>query len=565
VSKYNKDTNQFILPFKANISNISLPEKFTFPFYYEPHELCKIACDELQDYLTNQQDFTHNFGLHPDQEGMVIGKMFGVLVVKTCEGNLGYLAAVSGKLAGTNNHKKFVPPVYDLLQSDSFFLEEEKEINALNDKIDTLEKSGKLQSLEQSLKQTEEKAFKKIDLAKQEYKKLKAERKLIRNKKKDQLSIEDFAMLEKELQQQSIHSHFILKDITKAENAKVDYELNKLNAFKNEVRELKQKRKHKSGTLQSKIFEQYSFLNEDREEKNLLEIFESTALKIPPAGAGECSAPKLLQHAFLHNLTPICMAEFWWGQSPKSEIRQHKNFYPACKGKCEPILGHMLSKTSMDPDPMKQNHSEGKNLEIIHEDDTIVIINKPEEFLSVPGRHITDSAEERLKQSYPENEGPILVHRLDMSTSGIMVGAKNPKAHRNLQIQFTKRYVKKRYVAVLDGILSQEKGEIRLPLMLDYADRPRQKVCYKEGKASHTSWEKVSETNGKTRVNFYPHTGRTHQLRVHAAHLDGLNTPILGDDLYGKREKRLYLHAEEIEFNHPKTGERVQFIAKAKF
>ena len=272
-----------------------------------------------------------------------------------------------------------------------------------------------------------------------------------------------------------------------------------------------------------------------------------------------------MQYAFSHNLEPVAMAEFWWGQSPNKEIRKHKQFYPACQRKCKPILTHMLAGMELDTDPLLQNPAIGKELETIFEDEQLIVIYKPAEFLSVPGIHIQDSVYTRIKQQINNISGPIIVHRLDMSTSGLLVLAKNKKAHKNLQSQFIKKTVQKRYTALLDGITTEDKGTINLPLRVDLDDRPRQLVCFEHGKPAETNWEVIERKNGKTKVHFYPISGRTHQLRVHAAHKLGLNIPIIGDDLYGQKADRLYLHADTLEFMHPTTKQQLKFYKKADF
>jgi tRNA pseudouridine32 synthase/23S rRNA pseudouridine746 synthase len=260
------------------------------------------------------------------------------------------------------------------------------------------------------------------------------------------------------------------------------------------------------------------------------------------------------------------MAEFWWGQSPKSEIRKHKQFYPACKSKCEPILlSHMLKSIEIEANPFHENPAEGKDIEIVYEDEVLAIINKPAEFLSVPGKIISDSVYERVKKIYPKATGPLIVHRLDMSTSGLMLIAKNEETYVKLQSQFIKRTIKKRYVALLDGVLEANEGFIDLPLRVDLDDRPRQLVCYEHGKQAQTKWEVIEIKDDKTRVYFYPITGRTHQLRVHSSHEMGLKTPIVGDDLYGKKENRLHLHAEQITFFHPISMEEISIQKNAPF
>ena len=239
---------------------------------------------------------------------------------------------------------------------------------------------------------------------------------------------------------------------------------------------LKERRKNRSNALQQQLFAQYQFLNQAGETRSLEDIFKHTAIKKPPAGAGECAAPKLLQYAFANNFQPVAMAEFWWGQSPKSEVRKHGNFYPACRGKCEPILGHMLAGMTLDDNPMLSNRNQVTDIPVVYEDEHLLLINKPAEFLSVPGRHVKDSIQLRMKQKYPEATGPMVAHRLDMSTSGLMIIAKSMEVYKFLQRHFMKRTVSKRYEALLDGIVAEDEGTIDLPLRLDIDDRPRQMV-----------------------------------------------------------------------------------------
>ena len=295
-----------------------------------------------------------------------------------------------------------------------------------------------------------------------------------------------------------------------------------------------------------------------------MDIFNNSSIK-PPAGSGDCCAPKLLQYAFQHQLTPVAMAEFWWGISPNSEIRKHKNFYPSCQSRCKPILKHMLEGVEMDENLLLKSLSENLELKIIFEDDDLIIVNKPPEFLSVPGKEIKDSVYTRIKQKYPSATGPIIVHRLDMSTSGILVLTKTKQANKILQDQFIRRTVKKRYVALLSGKLTKKNGTITLPLRLDLNDRPRQLVDFVNGKKAETNWSVIAQNTKQTRIHFYPITGRTHQLRVHAAHKDGLNLPIIGDDLYGTKQDKLYLHADFIEFTHPTSKNKISFTVPSDF
>jgi tRNA pseudouridine32 synthase/23S rRNA pseudouridine746 synthase len=380
-----------------------------------------------------------------------------------------------------------------------------------------------------------------------------------------ELQREEYAAFEEKLSIESLEAKYFFNNVTRYWAHTLKSINCELSIFSNQIDVLKETRKTKSAKLQQYLFNQYQFLNSTKETKNLTELFAKTTDQNPPAGSGECTAPKLLQYAFLHDLKPIAMAEFWWGKSPNTEIRKHKYFYPACQGKCKPILKHMLSGIEMDTNPMLNNPAVGKELEIIFEDDDLLVIHKPAEFLSVPGIHIQDSVYTRIKQQYPKISGPIIVHRLDMSTSGLMVLAKNKKAHKNLQSQFINRTVTKKYVALLDGNIDDNSGEIKLPLRVDLDDRPRQLVCFEHGKSAETKWEVVERKNNTTRIHLFPITGRTHQLRVHASHYLGLNTSIIGDDLYGKKENRLHLHAAFLEFTHPSTKEKISFHKKAEF
>ncbi len=331
-----------------------------------------------------------------------------------------------------------------------------------------------------------------------------------------------------------------------------------VNRFKDEIERLKAERKERSAALQQKLFGEFRMLNAKGEVKDLCTIFEQTVRKVPPGGAGECALPKLLQYAYLHRLKPLAMAEFWWGDSPKNEIRHHGYYYPSCKGKCEPILQHMLQGLEVDENPLLDNVHKDTRLEIVFEDEWLLVINKPAGMLSVPGKtEDMDSVYHRLKKKYPDATGPMIVHRLDMATSGLLLVAKTKEAHRHLQAQFENRSIKKRYIALLDGgIAEAEKtGIISLPLCLNPLDRPRQIVSEEYGKEAVTEYQIIAKSKQYTRIAFYPLTGRTHQLRVHAAHPKGLDCPILGDELYGKKADRLYLHAEYIEFRHPVYGD----------
>jgi len=563
ISKTSQQHDCFI-PFNKDISQIELPKKMNYPFYHEVHTLSKMAAKQVQDFLENEADILHNFGLGTNEEQLPIGKMFGVLVVEK-EGVLGYIAAYSGKLANSNENAFFVPPVFDMLQKDGYFLEKEIGLNEINRQIKSIENDSDYLRLNDLLEKYLIDSKLEIDNRKEQNKVNKQARKLKRLEQKEVLSEIEFESLETQLIKESLFDKYQLNVLIKEVQTKEKKLNEQISDYKNEFNRLKEKRKNDSNALQQWLFKNYTFLNANNEEKSLLDIFEKSLHAQPPAGAGECCAPKLFQYAYKNNLKPIALAEFWWGQSPKSEVRKHKQFYPSCWGKCEPILSHMLKGLKVDDNPFLNNPAEGKELSIVYDDAYLIVINKPAEFLSVPGIHISDSVYERIKKRYPHATGPLIVHRLDMSTSGIMVLAKNKEVHENLQKQFIKRKVKKSYIALLEGEVLEKEGKIELPLRVDLEDRPRQLVCYDYGKMAITEFNVLSVEDGFTRIQYIPITGRTHQLRVHSAHKLGLNAPIKGDDLYGKKANRLHLHAHSLSFYHPITKNWITFEATPDF
>jgi len=554
----------YFISFKESIEAYVLPERFTYPFYYQPHPLCQLAAKELQKHLKTQQKWQHNFGLTGNTE-TAIGKMFGVLLVKNSNNEIGYLAAFSGKLAESNHLPEFVPPIFDMLTEDGFYPAGQLTINQLNKQIETLQNNPQILQFEQALEIEIESSKQQIQRQREKIIYGRKIRKAKRLSAEIEFNQTAFQQLKEQLSRESIQQKKDLKKLNSYWHHRIQQVADKLNQLNTEISILKKRRKDLSAALQQKLFDQYRFLNIKGEEKNLRDIFKQTARQIPPAGSGECAAPKLLQYAFLCGMKPLAMAEFWWGVSPKSEIRKHKNFYPACHGKCQPILEHMLKGIELDDNPLLSHCGSEKSIKIVYQDNTMLVINKPEGLLSIPGKDIEDSVYLRIKQSYPDACGSLMVHRLDMSTSGLMLIALNKEAHKKLQKQFIKRSIKKRYIAILDGLLTEDSGVINLPLRVDLDDRPRQLVCYKHGKSAITRWEIIERKNNQSRVYFYPVTGRTHQLRVHSAHQDGLNTPISGDDLYGNKASRLYLHAESIEFIHPETRELMHFEIEPEF
>lgn len=536
--------------FTRSIAHIALPDKFTYPFHYTPHPLCVMAADEVQVYLQHQAQW---------QDELQQGKMFGVLIVQTTEGEIGYLAAFSGILAGKNIHPYFVPPIYDLLQPDGFFKKEEEHISAINHRIRELEEDTSYQKCRQAL---EEETARCSQLLSQAKAKLKAAKELRDCRRQtEQLSESEQAAMIRESQFQKAE----LKRLERSLKEHLSSLQKETDTYVSQIEALKNERKSRSATLQQQLFEQFRLLNARGEVKDLCSIFAHTVHKIPPAGAGECAAPKLLQYAYFHHYRPVAMAEFWWGDSPKAEIRHHGHYYPACKGKCEPILGHMLQGLEVEENPLLEDNHRTTVLDIIYEDDYLLIVNKPAGMLSVPGKETVDSVYSRIRHLYPDATGPLVVHRLDMATSGLLLIAKTKEVHQNLQTQFSNRSIKKRYTALLEGIVSDEEGTIDLPLCLNPLDRPRQIVDKEHGKPAITRYRVLARTESQTLVAFYPLTGRTHQLRVHSAHSLGLHCPIKGDELYGSKADRLYLHAESLEFTHPVSKEKVTIEVKADF
>ena len=454
-------------------TDIAKPERFTYPFCYEPHPLCQLAAKEVQAYIASHAEI---------KEDADHGKMFGVLVVENQnnqsiqnnQSNLNFLAAYSGLLAGRNDWEYFVPPVYDAQQPDGHFKTTEREISRISRETSSTSNSSSTRGMSQD--------------------------------------------------------------------------------------------------LQLWLFHQYQLLNARGETKDLVDIWQNyydrpklrEKFPLPPGGTGDCCAPKLLQYAYQQNLKPVCIAEFWWGQSTKEELRQHLNYYPACRGKCKPILTWMMEGLDVDvnPETLGFPHLEVKT---IYEDDALLVVDKPSGMLSTPGRVEEYSVETIMRQRYPDS---FIAHRLDMWTSGLLIVAKSLEVYRSLQEQFVKHQVKKRYIAVLENLeildhldVLEKKGTISLPLRPDPMNRPRQIVDHEHGKRAVTDYEFQNENI----VALYPQTGRTHQLRIHCAHPEGLGRPIKGDELYGTKADRLYLHAEQIWFRHPITGEDMHFISPSPF
>ena len=534
--------------FADSISLLSLPEKFTYPFHYTPHPLCVAAAGEVGRYLSTKGEW---------QGELRKGKMFGVLIVRTGEGEVGYLAAFSGILAGKNRHTYFVPPVYDVQEPDGFFRIEEEQISGINRRIEELQADVRYKDCKQRLADETILAGQVLDDIRGRMKAAKVERDRLRStvtRVDSEQLIRESQFQKAELKRQKQY----WKDHLASLQAEVE-------VFETEIERLKAERKTRSAALQQWLFKQFRMLNARGEERDLWNLFKDTVQKTPPAGAGECAAPKLLQYAYRNGWQPLAMAEFWWGDSPKNEIRRHGYYYPACKGKCGPILKHMLQGLHVEENPLETDMHRDTELEIMYEDEWLSVVNKPAGMLSVPGKSDIDSVYGRVRRMYPEATGPMIVHRLDMATSGLILIAKTKEVHQNLQAQFKNRTVCKRYVAWLDGIVEKKEGHIELPLRPDPEDRPRQVVDAVHGKPAVTDYTVLHYDSGRTFISFIPKTGRTHQLRVHSAHPLGLNAPIVGDELYGRKADRLYLHAEYLGFIHPVSGVYMEIEKESGF
>ena len=518
-------------PLSATTADI--PVRMNNPFYYEPDVLCRTAANEVQCRIA---EAAPDFKAEVDR-----GKMFGVLIVRW-KGDLGYLAGYSGQICGRSDWPEFVPAVFDYLQPNGYFKQHEAGISALNERIDTLENSAELRKARQEWYDIVHEAEKEIAAFKAAVKREKEGR----PKELTPDMIRRSQFLKAELHRMKQHLALQIAD----KKAIVD----KIEA---EIKALKTQRHQQSDALQNWLFSHFVMFDSHGNQQDLLRIFSPMT---PPAGSGECCEPKLLQYAFSHQMQPVSMAMFWWGASPRDEIRHHLQFYPACNGKCKPILKWMLRNIDIEENPLERASQQA--LEWIYEDKDIAVVCKPAGMLSVPGKIQRENVRSLVRQRHPEATGPMIVHRLDMATSGLLVVALNLKSYIDLQRQFEEHSVQKRYVALLSrphhGARS---GQICLPLRPDLHDRPRQIVDAVHGRKAVTNYQQT----GENRMNLYPLTGRTHQLRMHCAHADGLNNPIKGDELYGTRAERLYLHAEELSFVHPGTGERMHFERHADF
>ena len=509
-------------------------QEFTYPFCYQPHPLCVMAAQEVQAYLKTQKQWAQE---------LKAGKMFGVLVVAPKNDSLpprgevgerlSFLAAFSGTLEGKTCHPYFVPPVFDLMEPGCYFQQEQEVISSVNAKIASLQKQIKESPLRSQMQQE-------LDAFRMEMQRRKEERHRLRA----ELSKEELAAKEPEMIRQSQFQKAQFKRLQQEWKQRIDADEASSRELQQQIMLLQQERHERSIALQQWLFHQFSFLNAKGESKNLTELFDCT----PPSGAGECCAPRLLQAAYREGLQPLCMAEFWVGDSPRDVLRQEGHFYPACNSRCKPILSHMLQGLRVEENPLLPR--EIQELEVVYQNEQMAVVAKPHGMLSVPGKDNLPSVQSIVRGMFPQATGPMIVHRLDMDTCGLMAVALTDEMYHKLQEDFRYHRIKKTYRALLEKEMPVgTQGEIRLPLRPDVMDRPRQMVDYQHGKTAVTYYKVLDNLQGHALVELQPHTGRTHQLRVHCAHPEGLNNPIVGDRLYGTAAEHLCLQAYKLIIN----------------
>lgn len=522
-------------PLPASVKEIPAPEQFTYPFCYEPHPLCIAAADEVRRYLS----------LHPEwHDELQQGKMFGVLIVGmfnvqcSMSNVLGFLTAFSGTLDGKTQHEYFVPPVFDLMAPGCYFQEEEVAISNINRQVALL--FPLVEELERRSVLLRQEMAEELAVRREQMRKNKAKRDAIRQSPTAEEDGRELLLI-----RESQHEKAELHRLKRAWEERVFAEEAPLRERREQIEQLQRERHQRSIALQQWLFRQFVFLNALGEEKSLPELFHPA---VPPSGAGECCAPRLLQAAYKEGLQPLCMAEFWVGASPADEVRLEGHYYPACNSKCRPILRHMLRGLNVEPNPLLASCALPLTPHVIYKDSEMVVVDKPAGLLSVPGKDDQPSVQEAMKRMFPEATGPLIVHRLDMDTSGLMLIALTEEKYHELQTLFLKRRIHKVYHALLEHEMPVgEEGDIDLPLRPDFDDRPRQMVDLQYGKQAQTHYRVLGNHDGHAFVELRPITGRTHQLRVHCAHSLGLDNPIVGDRLYGKPAERLMLHAKEIE------------------
>ncbi len=495
------------------------------------------------------------------------GKMFGVLVVREPGGRIGFLRAFSGMLAGRWDVPGFVPPLFDRETRARLEPEGEAVVKALLAREEAARTSPELAALraaheaQQARHATERAALRARHEAKRRQRharraELTASTTLGDVEKREALHA---------LNQESRGDKAEWRRMEAAHEEARRSLAPELARLERRLRAHERLRQYVCRVLMKRLHDTYAVPNARGERRPLRALFTSGE---PPSGAADCAGPKLLAHAFTRGLQPLALAEFWWGAPPPAGGRASGAFYAACRDKCAPLLPFMLDGlTVASTRTFAPPVAASGGLSILFEDAWLVVVDKPCDLLSVPGREasMTDSVLTRLRARYPHATGPLLVHRLDLDTSGLLVAALDLETYAALQRQFVQREVHKRYVAWVQGQVKGEQGTIDFPMRVDLDDRPRQIHDPVHGKPAVTEWRVLARSAERTRVAFFPHTGRTHQLRVHAAHPLGLGAPIVGDRLYGHPGGRLLLHAEALSFQHPATGQRVSFELPAPF
>ena len=537
------------------------------PFDYAPDALCREAFDNLMKMLGSLKESTEASDVVFCRE-LEAGKMLGVLVAVDSEDVRHTLFAFSGQIGERGFWRDgFVGPVFDYLRPDGYFKTKEREISAINSEIERFER-GDLSETRDACESIREAMQAELSERKEMMRRSKKQRDARR-------ASPEIDEAEKEaLVRRSQFEKAELRRLRQRNAARLLPFEAKLKEAEEYLGALKRKRRERSEALQQWLFTNFRVLNARGEWKCLSEIFAETAMKTPPSGAGECCAPKLLQAAYLRGWTPVSIAEYWYGKAKEGEVRIHGEHYPACRGKCLPLLSWMLQGLPVQPPLGGEGVEQGKfSPEIVYENEWFCVVNKPSGMLSVPGKGSSVSVQDWLVGRYGEDRGVKMAHRLDRDTSGLLIATFGPEAFRVMQALFATRKVRKTYEALLQGdyIASgfPRQGHISLPLSPDWLDRPRQRVDEVEGKEAVTEYEFVKVEDECSRVIFHPLTGRTHQLRVHSASAKGLGMPICGDPLYGKwtvrLEPRLYLHARRIEFSFPLDGRDYAFEIATPF
>ena len=544
-----------------------LPALFPSPFDEgPPQRLAARAAEALQRELAS--GFAAPGVSLAGLEAPAGGKMFGVLVVVDGQGRVGFLRAFSGMLAGRWDVAGFAAPLFDRAEWAALEPAGEAVVSALFRRCASLLASSQWLSMGEAtqallLRQgVERTALQAKHAARRAHR---HDQRAATEREASERGAVDAAAALQALAQESRADKAELRRLLAAQEQEAAVDARAGAGLRRRAGALERLRRMVSRGLMRRLHETYRLVSAAGETCSLRTLY---APREPPSGAGDCAAAKLLGAAYRLGLRPLALAELWWGEGPLSGGRLHGCFYPACREKCGPLLPFLLAGLPLaEPSPFRVPALAHEPLPVVYEDEWIVVVDKPAGLLSVPGRdaRVTDSVQARLRRAYPLASGPLLVHRLDLDTSGLLVAAKDAASHAALQRQFAARTVHKRYLAWVEGSLRGDAGRIELALRVDVQDRPRQVHDPVHGKSAQTQWSVLRREAGRTLVGLSPLTGRTHQLRVHAAHPLGLGAPIVGDRLYGHGGERLLLHAERLELTHPHTGQRLVFTSAAPF